>query len=234
MRHADRRSFVGIELPGDVVEGLSHAQRDLEAMARRLDAEIELVPSRLLHIPVEDLGVCSDEALEAVELAIERLLPRNPPFRVRVRGFGAFPSREAPRVVWAGVDDRGALQRLRDELHATLDRYGFAVERGRYVPHVPLARVGPQFGGLDASFGNTPFGSVRVRRLTVFRRRRAGARGPLYQPEYMRELERFPENAAPPSDEATLRREVAARLDERLARRAQTRGRSRQKRKSRR
>lgn len=216
-----RRSFVAIELPGDVIDGLVEAQRDLLSAGSRAGATVEVVPRAHLQITLEDLGHCHDEALEAVDLAIERLLPRHPPFGLRVRGFGAFPDRQRPRIVWARViDDRGRLEALREELHHSLARFGFPVDARTYCPHVALARVSAELGPLGDELGDTPFGSVRVKRLAVFRRRPPAMPGPGFRASWARPLERFPGNAERPVDEQVLRAEIAAQLDQRLERRS--------------
>jgi RNA 2',3'-cyclic 3'-phosphodiesterase len=64
------------------------------------------------------------------------------PFDVEVRGVGAFPTPERPRVVWAGIGEGAVpLQAVADRLRGALSVREFPVERRPFVPHLTLARV---------------------------------------------------------------------------------------------
>lgn len=64
------------------------------------------------------------------------------PAEAALDALGAFPSWDAPRVVWAGVG-RGAAElcALEAALRPRLAAAGFPVENRPFVPHLTLGRV---------------------------------------------------------------------------------------------
>ena len=86
------------------------------------------------------------------------------PFDLELRGVGAFPTTQRPRVVWAGVGEgslpiRSLVERLR---HALATR-GFSVEGRPFVPHLTLSRVRSAYEAAWArQFLDEPENATRV------------------------------------------------------------------------
>ena len=64
-----------------------------------------------------------------------------PPFVLRLKGVGHFPPRGAPKVLWAGVEDRAPVANLHDRIEARLQRLGLDPDRRKFSPHITLARL---------------------------------------------------------------------------------------------
>jgi RNA 2',3'-cyclic 3'-phosphodiesterase len=64
------------------------------------------------------------------------------PFEVEIRGLGAFPNLQRPRVLWAGVNDGSTeIQRLAGRLRTALAARGYSTEQRAFIPHLTLARL---------------------------------------------------------------------------------------------
>lgn len=215
-------TFIAIELPRAVLAAVEGVGRQVAAAAKQAGGRAEPISRRLLVLPLDDLGAVPPEALEAVELAVERACAAHAPFSVHLGAVEAAPE-ATPSVARLRVeDDDGHLAALRADLHRRLARYGFPVGEGAWRPHVPLARV----HDLDALPTVTPpgrLGLVRVQRLIVFRRDPLAARGARFRVASHRMLGQASRASEPPEAEAH-RAEIAAELDARLSRRAEMLG----------
>lgn len=211
----DGHSFLALELSGTMREALSDVQRSVADACQGAAA----IPRRYLHLVLEDLGACAPEVLEAVQLAAERVALRHRGFSVTVEGVRPHPAAD-PVMVVAGVQDTaGRLAALRADLHAGLERYGFALEPGTWTPHIPLARVNSvgDLGRIEA----LSFGRMRISQLTLLRRDLYDRRSPRFRSAWRVELTDHvgePDAAA----EAAAREEIERSLNERLQRRAET------------
>lgn len=213
-------AFIGVEVPRNTALALEGLQQAIGKAVRAAGGQADVVPRRILALPLDDLGVIEPPAVEAAELAMQRVARRHPPFSVPLRRVVGLPEAQ-PRVARIeALDGDARLLALRDALHVDLARYGFPVPEGHWTPHVPLCRVSgvERLPEIDDRGGP---GVVRVRRLVLFTRSpgtaptrfRAAAIVPL-----------VPAHAADVPDAAeedALRAEIEAELDARLDRRLQ-------------
>ncbi len=193
------RIFTAVELPETVRSALD------DRLARLLGSTrgVQTVAPENLHVTLRFLGQV-DPALVADLLgAVQRAAGRVRTANVAVRGFGAFPRPERPRVIWSGVKDpRGALKALFDEISTELVPLGFEPEERAYHAHVTLLRIRrgraapPQLiERLAEGMEEDPsFGSFTVDRVTVVESRlgRGSGGGPDYTA-----LARFPLRETP-------------------------------------
>jgi 2'-5' RNA ligase len=64
------------------------------------------------------------------------------PFRVSIRGSGAFPTPKRPRTLWLGIEDGAAeLAALSETLNAGLARAGWPTDDRPFRAHLTLARA---------------------------------------------------------------------------------------------
>jgi len=202
--------FVALELPRRSIEGLHSVQRAVRTLADKA----ELIPRRLLCLPLVDFGSRQVEVFEAAELALVRATATVKPLDIMFTGVEVWPSHEAPQIVRAVVDDEeGRFAELRDALHRELDRYGFAIPEGAWCPHVPLARLPADTLELP-EFDHRGLVPVQGRRLTLIQRTRGR-----FRPR--RSIDLTEERAATDEEEseANQRAQIATQLDERVAQR---------------
>lgn len=94
------------------------------------------------HLTLQFFDHLEPERLSAVVDAMTEAVQDQPPFAIEVRGVGAFPSPQRPRVVWAGVGAGAAsLQSLAGRLRRAVAARGFPVEARPFVPHLTLGRL---------------------------------------------------------------------------------------------
>ena len=130
------RAFVALEIPGSVVESLVQAQKELEATR----ADIKLVERENLHLNLKFLGEIGEAQASQVKSRLARLSLKGAD--VAVRGVGAFPTAERPRVVWAGVapEDEHLVLPIAEGVITALEGIGERDDRP-YRPHITLGRV---------------------------------------------------------------------------------------------
>ncbi len=135
------RCFVALDLGPEIRERLSTVIERL----RSHGAAVRWVRPAQIHITLVFLGSIASERVDVVRDALGEIeLP--PPMSLRLAGFGSFPPRGRPRVLWAGLDgDVDAVVELQRRIAARLESLGFPRERRPFRPHVTIGRVkGPR------------------------------------------------------------------------------------------
>jgi 2'-5' RNA ligase len=117
------RTFLAVDVPPPEAEGFRFASPTSHITLRFLGE----------RTPAE-----SDQIAKVVGPAVRPL----PPFRCVLRGAGAFPNVERPRVAWVGVAE-GATELIDLErvVSSALGTVGIAAEPRPYFPHLTLFRV---------------------------------------------------------------------------------------------
>jgi 2'-5' RNA ligase len=117
------RAFVATEMPP--IEG---------SLPVGLRPEDHITLHFFEELPIDQVPVVVDAISEAVTGV--------GPFDMEVRGVGAFPTVQRPRVLWAGVGEgSAALVSVVDRLRGALFSRGFPGEHRPFVPHLTLARM---------------------------------------------------------------------------------------------
>jgi 2'-5' RNA ligase len=124
------RAFVAIRPPEEVVAALVAAQAGLPAG--------RVVEPETLHLTLAFLGERPEPEIEDVHYALAAI--RAPRLELTMAGLGMFEQGRG-RVVFADVAPAPALSRLRDKVVQAARGAGVALERGRFRPHVTIARM---------------------------------------------------------------------------------------------
>ncbi len=94
------------------------------------------------HITLRFLGDVPALLVSQLGPALERSLQGAPSGVLVLRGLGAFPTPERPRVLWAGVvDDTGLLLDLHRRVKEAVEGLGLPPEDHPFHAHVTLARI---------------------------------------------------------------------------------------------
>jgi 2'-5' RNA ligase len=144
---------------------------------------VKWVETRQLHLTLHFLGEIDDRRVPAIVRALEDPLPMAP-VDLGFGGWGVFPSRGAPRVVWAGVTHGlVALQTAHRLVGDRLQALGLALETRPLSPHLTVGRVKEPVGTgwLDVLAGFPPPAPVRSRfdHCTLYQSRLSPS-GPTY------------------------------------------------------
>lgn len=129
------RSFVALDLPGEVTDALVRLQAGLRAGRP--------VPGENLHLTLVFLGDVPEARAVALNESLAAI--RAGPIEISLSGLDLFGGRH-PSVLFASVRPNAALERLHDKVARAARGAGIVLERRRFRPHVTLARFRP---GLD-------------------------------------------------------------------------------------
>lgn len=129
------RLFLGLWLPVTWVEELSKLKKPAPG--------VKWVEKENLHLTLRFLGEVEERKVPGLKKELTCL--SLPAFNLVSAGPGAFPSWQQPRVLWWGVRgqtpvDWQRLLKLKRELDLALATWGLAAERGKWQPHITLAR----------------------------------------------------------------------------------------------
>ncbi len=129
------RAFVSADVePSDALVDV------IDELARSR-ADLKIVKPELLHITLKFLGDTDESLVGEVLDRISNATRGIEPFRIRLRGMGAFPSMSSIRIVWVGIEDGKPLQDIAARLDASMNNLGFDRDRKGFVPHITLART---------------------------------------------------------------------------------------------
>jgi RNA 2',3'-cyclic 3'-phosphodiesterase len=160
------RAFIAIDIPNDVHAAISEAQARLKRA--HVGVKISWTKVDNLHITLQFLGYVEDAVLGQIKSALQSVATAHQPFELSVRGTGAFPNGDRPRVVWVGCDDaHGRLKALAQAVQEATQPLGFQPEHREFSAHLTLGRI--KFPRPDAaltraldSLKDNSFGTLRV------------------------------------------------------------------------
>jgi len=146
------RSFIAIELPEEVREGLARLGNELKRNEHKF---VKWVNPDGLHLTLKFLGNIPSKRVTEIINAIEEVTQGVSAFHLEISGLGAFPSLRQARVFWVGIGGEvDKLSKLQQNIDSALDVLRFAKEERPFVPHLTLARLRPGASPLERrSFG---------------------------------------------------------------------------------
>lgn len=121
------RLFVAIDLPEELKARLS--------MLRTAALPARWVAPDKLHLTLRFVGEVGETSAREVDTALRGI--DAPRFSMTLAGVGHFRR----QVLWVGVQSCPPLLSLQAQVEDALRQAGMDRERGRYVPHVKLARL---------------------------------------------------------------------------------------------
>lgn len=129
------RAFISVDIvPEDRLVALLDRLRGARA-------DLKIVRPELLHLTLKFLGDTEESLVPEVMGRISDSSRGVAPFKIRLKGMGAFPSMSNIRVVWVGIEEGKALERIASKLDSSLGELGFEKEKRGFVPHLTLART---------------------------------------------------------------------------------------------
>ncbi|MCI0547433.1 MAG: RNA 2',3'-cyclic phosphodiesterase [Candidatus Rokubacteria bacterium] len=168
------RLFVAILLSA---ETRALARAEIERL-RPLSRAVAWVPPDNLHITLKFLGEQPPGRLEEIGAGLREAAGGSRAFDLALRGLGAFPGLERPKILWIGAA-QGALEArgLQAGLDAALAERGFAPESRPWHPHLTIGRVfderrwqreaGPELRQAVAEAGRRDYGVAPVAALSL-------------------------------------------------------------------
>ncbi len=161
------RLFIALPLPQEMREKVA----SLQDIWKKKAQGVRWVRPEGLHVTLKFLGHVPEGEIQGIKEVMERISLGFPPFWVRIRGAGGFPSPQRARVLWIGVEDPdGRLKGVFKALERGLERLGFPREDRPFRPHLTLGRVkeGRRFEFLK-DYRDLEVGVLEVREMVLFK-----------------------------------------------------------------
>lgn len=141
------RTFVALELPGEVKAALSETSHKLSAELGPSARAVRWARPEAIHLTLQFLGEVPARMQHLIKEAIVRGCMGQGPIDLALGGLGVFPNLKRPRVVWVGLkgDDANiqALRSLQSAVSHELSEIGFKPDKV-FSPHLTLGRVREQ------------------------------------------------------------------------------------------
>lgn len=134
-RNMSFRAFISADVPG---EG---RMRDLLSSLHAADPTLKVVDPSIMHVTLKFLGDIQEVKVGPITEVMRKAATDISPFEVALRGVGAFPNRNRPRVIWVGLENAQPLITLAQRIDEDLSSLGFERERRGFAPHLTLARA---------------------------------------------------------------------------------------------
>ncbi len=131
------RSFLAFDIETDkVLARLAAAQKLLV----QTGADLKLVEPQNIHITIRFLGNIAPAIIEQIFEEMKQV--QFTPFKVQLKGLGAFPNPNYARVIWAGITTgTDQLKNVFSQLEPRLRDLGFNPDSKGFSPHLTVARV---------------------------------------------------------------------------------------------
>ena len=138
MREEKIRSFIAFDLNEPaILSRISELQSELS----QTGSNLRIVSPDNLHVTLSFLGEISQTTISQITSELEQI--EFSPFKLSLRGVGAFPNLRRINVIWVGIDKgREDLEEIFQLLRPKLVRLGIPRIGQRFSPHITIARVG--------------------------------------------------------------------------------------------
>ena len=164
------RAFLAIPLPEQLQQSISALQKDLQAAI----PEVRWTRHENLHLTLHFLGEIEQETLERLKVSMLSVRGCQRPFQVEVKGLGAFPSPQRPRVIWIGLEPRAQLEQLHRATARCLRQTELALDSRPYSPHLTIGRLRrapPDLTELFRSASQNTIARLTVDRVVLYESR---------------------------------------------------------------
>jgi RNA 2',3'-cyclic 3'-phosphodiesterase len=133
------RTFLAIEIPADVLNGISAVQARVK---ESLQGQIRWVKPEGIHLTLKFFGHVFEKDIAAISRIATDHVSGMKPLALDIGTLGVFPDINRPRVIWLGIGhDVEPLIMLQRSLDEGFYGCGFAKEERPFKPHLTLARI---------------------------------------------------------------------------------------------
>ena len=164
------RAFLAVPLPEHLKKAIHGTQMDLQARI----PEVRWTRLENLHLTLHFFAEIAQEALEKLKVSMLSLRGCQRPFQVVVKGLGAFPNPQRPRVIWLCLEPRHGLEQLYRNTRTSLRQAGLAADPRPFSPHLTIGRLRggqPDLTALFSSFRQETIGRLPLDRLILYESR---------------------------------------------------------------
>lgn len=130
------------EARASVARLVGDVQATADAAAQGQRSAVRWVRMDGLHVTLRFLGPTPEDKVAELGAIVDGTAAAVAPFRVSIRGSGAFPSARRPRTLWLGIDEGSAdLAALAGRLSDGLAKAGWPTDDRPFRAHLTLARA---------------------------------------------------------------------------------------------
>ena len=126
------RCFLAIGLGAEVKKNITDFVKNLPQCRG-----VKLVPQENLHITLDFLGEIGPKDCASLEASMKVIAGHTHPFRLSMGGVGAFPNKNAPHVLWLGMEREPVLMNLAKQVKAAAK----SGDKKPFSPHLTIGRV---------------------------------------------------------------------------------------------
>ncbi len=134
------RAFIAIDIPEDIRASITEAL----ARLKRANLGMKVSWSKIdnVHLTLQFLSYVEEPVVPKISETLAVVAGQHEPFDLPVRGAGAFPDENRPRVLWVGCDDgEGKLKALAHAVQEAMQQFGFEPEHREFSAHLTLERI---------------------------------------------------------------------------------------------
>lgn len=169
------RTFVAIEIDNnEILESIGRIQSKLKIKAKPIS-------SKNIHFTLFFLGEISDSTSEKIQETLGSI--EFQPFKVSIRGVGAFPKPSNPRIIWVGTDSEGGknITKLASVVEEKLSVFGFQKDKP-FKPHATIFRVKNRIENISDELKKLETYSFGIQKISEikFKKSVLTSDGPLY------------------------------------------------------
>lgn len=128
------RLFIALDLDDAIRERIT---RFVEGV-RNFAPDARWVKPESLHITLKFIGEQAETALDGIRRAMAEVPVPSP--EIQFRSYGFFPTVNAARVFWIGMESGPQLQALAAAIDDRMPALGISKEERAFSPHLTLAR----------------------------------------------------------------------------------------------
>ena len=190
------RIFIALDIDDQIRERIARFMDGVREFA----ADSRWVRPESMHVTLKFIGEKPAAEVETIRKALKQL--QGTSIEISFRGYGFFPTVNAPRVFWVGLEAGDELRRLVVEIDESMSALRIPKEDHPFSPHLTLARASGRqhrkrnradsdFMRLQEKLALLPqpeFGSMTAREFYLYESK-LGPGGSKYT-----KLERFPLN----------------------------------------
>ena len=113
---------------------------EIQGMLANTGADLKIVSTNNMHLTIRFLGDIPISMVDVLSEEMKKLQFSS--FKLEIRGVGAFPKLNYPRVIWAGIRKGSKLlEDIFSQLEYRLTGLGFKKDNKGFSPHLTIARV---------------------------------------------------------------------------------------------
>jgi len=133
------RSFIAIELPEEVKEGLKQVEDRLKSSD---SSSAKWVDPQNIHLTLKFLGNLDVDKIDSITQVIQNAARTITSFELKINRTGCFPNTRRVQTIWIGLSgDIDKLEVLQRNIELGVAPLGFPTEESPFKPHLTLARV---------------------------------------------------------------------------------------------